>query len=50
MQLILSIAFRGIYAETPSHFRILDDGIAAQYANQGAIFYHGQLVHIATCH
>ena len=49
-ELVLSITFRGIYAETTSHFQILDDGIAAQYANQGAILYHGQLVHVATRH
>src|SRR5260370_15440977 len=41
--LVLSIAFRGIHAETTSHFQILDDGIAAEYANQGAILHHGQL-------
>ena len=40
-ELVLSIAFRGIYAETTSHFQVLDDGIAAEYANQGTILYHG---------
>src|SRR5712691_4318289 len=49
-ELVLSIAFRGIHSETTSHFQILDDGVAAQYTNQGAILYHGQLVHVATSH
>ena len=74
MQLVLSIAFRGIYTETPSYLQIgsgkwgwryrcrciytetpsylqiVDNGIAAHDADKGIILYHGQLIHIATCH
>jgi hypothetical protein len=50
MQLVVSIAFRGIYTETPSYLQIVDNGIAAHDADKGIILYHGQLIHVATCH
>ena len=37
MQLVLSIAFRGIYTETPSYLQIVDNGIAAYDADKGII-------------
>ena len=49
-QRVVSIAFRGIYAETPSHLQILNNRIAAHNANQRTILYYGQLIHIAPGH
>src|SRR3989442_2406207 len=42
--LVVRFALCVLDTETPSHLQVLDDGIAAQDANQGAIVYHGQLV------
>ena len=46
----MSIAFCVLDTETPTHLQVMDDGVAAQYANKSTIFYYGQLVHIATSH